>query len=519
MSTLKIIITYICFISSLSFGELINLEIGAKIEIYGEYYRNWLEPKDVNRIPEYALSGRSIGPNSTHSPIRTGKESTSTSFVEQRTRLHIKSTISNNIFAFFEFDSRNYWGEDFRAQDYLTGKDTKTYSSDNIDVFQAYIQSKDFLTIPGLTLTLGRQAIDFGSGWLVGSDPGPNPFAGVSFDAIRLNFNNETLSLDLFYSKLAENFAGLAQNDIDFGGVYLTIGSTPEKNTLDLYYFILRDDTNVESTNGDIIFESIEDILGRDKVQTTYIHTVGIRLFGKRGNLDYETELAYQLGNSDHLGLLFKPIDGIYGDSDAKWNLPAGHLEIGYTLSNLKSTPRVYIGGRYYGGKDNRSISLTHWIFGFGEGRASTSFNRLFTSYREDSFIDVSGMSNFWKIYSGFTITPIDPLNIGLDISHYEAVDPFDAPISISLHRVKIFPFGTMSFITEQNPKDIGWQLLIFANYAFTEELEIEIGWSHFFIGEGLAKGLFIDNYGTQFLATESRDGSNFFYWYINMEF
>ncbi len=128
-------------------------------------------------------------------------------------------------------------------------------------------------------------------------------------------------------------------------------------------------------------------------------------------------------------------------------------------------------------------------------------------------------MSNFWKIHSGFTITPREPLKIGLDISHYEAVDPFDAPVSISINGIKIFPFGPMSFITNQNPKNIGWQLSVFANYLFTEELEIEIGWSHFFIGEGLEKGLFVDNFGTQFVATESRDDSNFFYFYINMEF
>ncbi len=501
-----LIISFMCISS---YPELVSVEVGGKLEIYGLYYHGFVEPSDQERIPGWALPGRSIGPDGTYSIYRTGKGSTGTAYVEQRTRLHTRAVMTDNVFAFIEIDSIDTWGEDFRSPDYLTGRDNRSNSIDDIELFQAYIQCKDIGT-EGLTLTLGRQAIDLGSGWLVGSDPGPNPYVGLSFDVYML---------DVFYAKLLENMGSFNNDDVDFGGIYFTWKEIVEGSGLDLYYFLLRDNRKSEVTDGDIFLETFERILDRDNSSTTYIHTIGARFFGEYDKFDYEVEFAYQWGESSAFGNLFIPIGGIYGDSDADWALPAGRFEVGYTMSETKWTPRVYAGGCYYGADDNRSLSFIDWLTGMGVGKASPSFNRLFTATREDNFIDLSGMTNFWQLYSGVTASPVEKIEVGFEVAYLQAVSAFDRPYSLTVGDIEFYPLSPFPFFTKTNSKDLGWQTLLTLSYQYSEDLSFGAGWSHFFIGDGLAEGNFLDNYATSFISTSSNSDADFFYLTTTIEF
>ncbi|MCA1901284.1 MAG: alginate export family protein [Candidatus Hydrogenedens sp.] len=515
--------TLLCLIFTIPFTSIVNaeltsVEIGGKIEIYGLYYRQWIEPSDQVRIPSCALFGRSIGPEGTYSAYRSGEGSTGTSYVEQRTRLHTKATMTDNISVFFEVDSIDTWGEDFRSQQYLTGKDNRADSSDDIELFQAYIQAKDF-GINDLTFTVGRQAIDLGSGWLVGSDPGPNVFTGLSFDAIRLQYEKESWMLDVFYGKLFESMSSFNHDDIDFWSTYFTWKNIWEGTNIDFYYFLLRDNTNSEVTRDDFILEAIEGVLGRDNSDTTYIHTIGLRFYGSHEDWDYEMETAYQWGEGSAFGNLFVPIGGIYGDDDISWSLPAGHFEVGYTLSKIKWSPRVYLGGCYYDADDNRDVSFMDWFLNLDVSSASPSFNRLFSAYREENFIDISGMTNFWQVYSGVSVNPTEKVEVSFELSYLQTISPFDSPYSFSLGSYEFYPLGYLSFFTQENPKDLGWQTLLTLSYAYNEDLNFETGWSHFFVGDGIVKGAFLDNYGTSFISTMNDNDSDFFYIASTIEF
>lgn len=515
LSLICLILSFVCISS---YPELVSVEVGGKLEIYGLYYHGFVEPSDQERIPAWALPGRSIGPDGTFSTYRTGKGSTGSAYVEQRTRLHTRAVMTDNVSAFIEIDSIDTWGEDFRSQDYLTGKDGRGNTIDDVELFQAYIQCKDIGT-EGLTLTIGRQAIDLGSGWLVGSDPGPNPFVGLSFDAVRLQYEQEAYVVDLFGAKLLDNMGSFNHDDVDFGGVYFTWKEIVEGSGLDLCYFLLRDNRKSEVTDGDIFLETFERIFDRDNSSTTYIHTIGARFFGEYDKFDYEVEFAYQWGESSALGNLFIPVGGIYGDSDADWALPAGRFEVGYTLGETKWTPRFYVGGCYYGAEDNRSISFGDWLTDFSVGEASPSFNRLFTAIREDNFIDLSGMTNFWQIYSGITVSPIEKIEIGFELAYMQAVSSFDKPYSFTIGDIEFYPFSPFPFLTQTNSKDLGWQTLLTLTYQYSEDLSFGTGWSHFFIGDGLVEGNFLDNYATSYISTFNDDDSDFFYVSTTIEF
>ena len=508
----------LCFSYSV-FPELTNVEIGGKLEIYGATYFNWIEPSELERIPSSALVWRSIGPNGTYSPYRTGKGAEDCSFFEQRTRVHIKAGFTEDVIFFVEFDNYDVWGEDFRSQDYIPGIDRRSESIDDVEIFQSFIEINNLYGTSGLSLSIGRQTIDLGSGWLVGSDPGPDPFAGLSFDALRVKYTKEQFSLDVFYSKLWESFGSFNHDDIDFGRTYLTLNNVADFVNIDVYYFLLRDDRKLEATVGEIFRELFENLFDRDQVSTTYIHTLGLRLYGEHSGFDYDIEIAYQLGHGSHPGLLFIPVEGIYGDDEVQWSLPAGHFELGYTFSESKMQPRLYLGGSYYGGKDKRDISFEDWLFRISGGRASYSFNRLFSSYREDNFIDISAMTNFWKVYSGATCNVNESTELGIEVMYLQTVSPFDSPVSLDIGNQQVYIFGPLSFITRENSKDIGWQTLVYINYSLTEDFSIELGWAHFFVGDGLAEGSFIDSNGTDFISTKSTDDTDLVYFYSSIEF
>ena len=512
-----VLFTFLLVCDSLC-AELVSVEVGGKLEIYGLYYHNFIEPSNQERIPLNVLSGRSIGPDGTYSAYRTGKDATGSAYVEQRTRLHTRAVMTNDVSMFVEVDSVDGWGEDFRSQDYLTGKDSRSNSTDDIELFQAYIQCSN-IGIEDLTLTIGRQVIDLGSGWLVGSDPGPNPFMGLSFDAVRLQYDTEPYGIELFYAKLLESMRSFNHDDVDFGGIYFTWKEIFEGSSLDIYYFLLRDNRKNEVTQGDISVETFENILNRDDPSTTYIHTIGARFYGEYQSLNYELEFAYQWGESSAFGNLFIPVGGgIYGDDDADWSLPAGHFEVGYTFPEKKWAPGLYVGGCYYGAEDNRSLSFIDWLTKFGEGEASPSFNRLFTAYREDNFIDISAMTNFWQIYSGVSITPVEKIEVGFELCYMQAVSAFDRPYSVSIGSYEIYP-SPFPFITKKNSKDLGWQTLLSLSYQYSDDLNFSTGWSHFFVGKGLAEGAFLDNYGTSFISTANQDDTDYFYVSTTIEF
>lgn len=521
MRNLFIVTTLLISIPMIVFGELTSVELGGKIEIYGLYYHKFIEPSDAERIPPSVLRGRSIGPTGTVSIYRTGDGSTSTSYVEQRTRLHTRAQFTDNISAFIELDSIDHWGEDFRSKSYASGYDERSNSIDDVELFQAYVQLNDIYDVSGLKLTIGRQAIDLGSGWLVGSDPGPNPLVGLSFDAIRLQYEQEKYVLDLFYGKIFEGYGSINHDDIDFWSVYFTINELLEGANLDVYYFLLRDDTPIPEPEVDLPLAQrlIVDLFGVNDYDPTYIHTLGVRLFGEYRDFDYEFEVAYQWGKSSRLGSMFVPIGGKYGDMDADWSLPAGHFEVGYTWSEAKWTPRVYVGGCYYHGEDNRDVSFIDWLIEPIRGKASPSFNRLFTTYRHDSFIDLSGMSNFWKLNTGISVKPMEKIEVGLDVAYMEVVAPFDRPISVQIGDAIIYPLGYFPFITTESDSELGWQTLLSLSYNYSDDLTFSIGWSHFFIGKGLAQGAFLDNYGTAFVSTVNQTDADFFYFYTTLEF
>ncbi|MCC6794469.1 MAG: alginate export family protein [Candidatus Hydrogenedentes bacterium] len=542
-----------------AFGELQNVEIGGKIEIYGAWYSNAFEPSGgTERIPIFFLPNRPIGPYNTVSGFRTGDGGNNSSFWEQRTRLHVDADFTNEVKAFIELDSIDGWGQDFRS-DYRSGADFRANSNDDIEIYQAFINVDQIFGLPA-QLRIGRQELEFGSGWLMGSDPGPDPFVGMSFDALRLTVGDETMRVDAWMSKLAERGASEEDGDVDFYGVYgtWTLGDSnrgvlphsfqqmlfpmhmvygmydafmrngpfrgrtapaTENLQFEAYYMYLRDGGSLNDSNFPAPIEWMEDLVDVDDYDATQLHTAGGRGSGTWNGFDWEVEAAYQWGDADSTGFLFKPAGQVYGDDDAKWDSWAGHFEVGWT-SQLPWATRLYLGGAYYGGDDNRSISFLEWLNPFDRPDASVSFNRLFTSWREDAFIDGSGMSNFWKGYLGANAYPSERVELGLTLAYLEVLEAFDSPAAVTLGGWKVPLAPALPFWTEGGSKDLGWQTSLWATYAYTDNLTFEVGWSHWFVGDAIGEGVvFTDEYNLRNVGGRGDDDQDYVYFLTTIAF
>ncbi len=193
-----------------AYGEFQNVEVGGEVRIrYNHIINNyptpgsfalrwpslplvdWLGARPIGDMVSYIGSGgapASVRGNGLGilSPYAWDDNTNKFDFFEQRTRLNVKADFTNEVSAFIELDSYEWWGEDFRS-DWVTGVDRSANSIDDVEIFQAYVEASDMWGLP-LRARIGRQELSFGNEWLVGNkDFGPY-FVGLSFDALRLTY-------------------------------------------------------------------------------------------------------------------------------------------------------------------------------------------------------------------------------------------------------------------------------------------------------------------------------------------
>ncbi|MFP4500710.1 MAG: alginate export family protein [Candidatus Hydrogenedentota bacterium] len=489
-------------------AELQQVEVGGSVRIRGDYINNeFVSPLGSVEVRwgRPFVAGRPIGgpfnPD-VASIYDWDNRGNDLAIVEQRTRLHLKADFTDDVSSFIEFDSYDYWGEDFRSN-YVTGVDSRANSFDDVEVFQAYIDAKNVFDTP-IELRVGRQELNYGSGWLVGPRDNAFLFYGLSFDALRLRYAVDTFAVDAFWAKVAERFSDFGDDDIDFYGVYGSYTGL-EQWTFDAYWFLLRDDTPITTFLGGMPNPpgAVRDAGGYDE---THLHTLGLRAAGLVSAFDIDAEVAYQFGDADHIGSTFRPY-GI-GDDNAEFDSFALKLDAGYTF-DVKYRPRLFVGFRYYDGEDNRDISRRDF-FRRRSPQASISFNRLFSNDIATGFIDSNNdLSNAWYGRLGVMGHPTDKTWLMLAATYYETVDPFDRPNNRNI-------FGRLvpgrPYVTTTNDTELGWELTLFGTYQYSEDLIFEAGWTHLFVGDGLRQGHFSSWNGMVFNGGSDDDGADYAY-------
>jgi hypothetical protein len=486
-------------------AELQNVQVGGEIRIRANYYTNYtfdIAGQGVAQTPptlagtqiiwpNFFLPRRAIGSGPFNGAGITSafawddRNSNTLSFIEQRTRLNVKADFTNEVSAFIELDSYDIWGEDFRS-DYITGLDNRAATGDDVEIYQAYIEANEMFGFP-LRLRIGRQELSFGSEWLVGVNDTAAFYQGLSFDGIRLTYATDVFSVDAFAATLFESGINEQDGDVWMYGVYGSYLGL-EDITIDAYWIMVRDGRSLNDTNFIAPIEWLEDIFGLDDYDATTLHTVGLRGAGTIGAFDFEAEAAYQFGDADQVGFLFKPF--IYGDDGAEFEAWGANLELGYTF-DVMWTPRVYLGGAYFDGEDNRDITFIEWLNPFDRPEASVSFNRLFSNWEYSEFIENTDLSNAYVIRAGVSANPTESIEVLLAASYFNSLEEFDAPRYFTVGGFRIPLAPALSFWTQENDDHLGTEVGLYVTYNYSEDLSFEVGWAHLFVADGLKEGQF----------------------------
>lgn len=403
-----LVVALIATLGGFAYAELQNVEIGGNLRIRGNYFNLDDSPADM-------------------------------SFIEQRTRLNVKADFTQEVSAFIELDSYDVWGEDFRSW-YLCGNDFR--GTDNVDLYQAYIEARNMWDTQ-LTVRVGRQEIALGNQFLVGVNDASSLFYGLSFDALRMTFANDVVSIDAIAAKLSENYGDFGEDDVDFYALYGSyIGM--EDITLDAYWMYVRDD---------------EGFLGGMVGGTTVdLHTVGLRGAGVIGGFDFELEAAYQFGDVDDVPSAC-PLP--FGTADVDFDEFAVNAEAGYTF-DASMQPRIFARFAYFGGGEP---DCSTW-----SNDRTLPFNRLFSNIQYSEFLDDFTFAN-GQLSNVFVYT------LGIQALLTEALE-----MKLVGSYLEVDQVGCGNW-----DDTLGWEVGLYGEYYYSEDLVIRSGYSHFFGDDGLA--------------------------------
>ncbi len=425
-------------------AELQNVEIDGSLRIRGNFYHN-----DDNLL-------RNGGNDS--------------AFVEQRTRLGVKADFTDDVSTYVEFDSYNIWGDSFRSN-YITGIDGA--GAADIALYQAYIEVNNAYGLP-IRTRIGRQEVELGSEWLIGNNDTSSFYRGLSFDGVRTTYATDSFSVDLLSLKLGETGRDFGKGDVNLWGVYGSYLGL-EDWQFDLYWLYVQEKDVRFVGNGTGLAGAVAGgfLPALPVSDDTDMHTIGLRGAGTYGAFDLEAEVAYQFGqiNRPNRGFRF-----FNNNKDLDYDALAVNIEAGYTF-DMTWTPRVYLGAAYFEGGDSQDNSLRGRLF--GSNNNDLAFNRLFSNWEYSEFIENTSLSNSIIYRAGVSAMPTEKISLLLALSYFEADNAFDNTLG----------FGIFDFFNDNKSDTLGWELGLYADYQYSEDLVFRAGYAHFFGENGLDDG------------------------------
>jgi hypothetical protein len=351
-----------------------------------------------------------------------------------RTRINLSYSHEDFLKFFIQLqDSRLF---EFESQD----PSKRAPFEDELDLRQGYI----FIKKSSFSLKIGRQELSYGDERLVGGFNWSN--IARSFDAVKGSIFGDKFNLDLFFARVVkiENKKFNRWNEEDnFYGAYGTLKFFKFAD-IDLYYFF-------------------REILSEN--------TVGTRIKGKRGNLNYLLEFSYQFG----------------GKAPYSISAYALALILGYKF-NLPFSPYFEFELDYGSGDDNPNDSTLK------------TFDNLYpTNHKFYGYMDRASLKNLMNIKFRFSFKPLEKLFIQTDVHLLNINEPLDALYAANQKPIRIST-------QEEISKFVGINFDFISKFLLTENLKFLLGISHFYPGDYLKE-------------TGSADSGEFFYFQTILNF
>jgi hypothetical protein len=286
-----------------------------------------------------------------------------------------------------------------------------------------------------VSLRLGRQEFQFGSGRFVDVREGPN--VRRAFDGVSAIFDDGGWHATAFVTQPVLNQPQVLDDPTDtrttFWGVYATKQVSAIGSGFDLYYLGIN---NRQATF---------DRGTGDEMR----HTFGARAFGRRGNWDYDWELTYQAGS--FAGLRLRAF--------------AFGADTGYTFESVRFRPRVVLKTRVTSGDG-----------GPGSGTFGT-FNPLFPSgiYFGQAGIGLNGPSNLLRLGASLHGRLSDSVQFGIDYDWFWRNSLYDGVYGLAVNLLRTGQGNRDRYIGSQASASIVWHA--------TRHVDLSLAYAYFFVG------------------------------------
>jgi hypothetical protein len=269
-----------------AYAETQNVKVSGSIDAYAFYRSNYDLSKDDRATgPAGGVTAGAPG-NNVH-------KSDADEYWMGITQIEVSADLTDNVSTVVNLINQRDWN----ASQFDTAASTgNTGAEFDITLDLAYVQMKEIFYSP-LTLTVGRQDIWFGRGFIIGNnnrawDPqatiAANEYsATTAFDAVRATLDFAPWTIDAIYSKIDENSHD-PEDDIDLYGVNVNYRFAEYNAVAEAYWFTEYDRGTLAVLNA----------ATTGATQSNDTNTLGARVqFDPISQITLGGELAYQFGD------------------------------------------------------------------------------------------------------------------------------------------------------------------------------------------------------------------------------
>jgi len=406
-----------------------NVRVGGDIEVKGIYQRAY----DIyNEIEAFGFTVYENDPV-VHD------------YLAEITRLYVDASLTDNVSAYVRVLSERDW-------------DTLTAVSDDVNIDLAYLTLSEMYGYP-FSLTIGRQELKYGEGFLVGDGVRVSEFtyqydARKAFDAIKAVWDYEPHQLDLFVAKITEG----SNFDPVFGGA-------PVDSDEDLYGINWNYDGGMYGLwDLGLFYDSSNIVVASDNENRTW--ALSLRGEGTIPQIDVGTlalkgEVVREWGTVE---------GGLTPTGDIEvldaW---AGYLEGEYTFDNVYA-PYLGLGFIYMSGDDDDSDPIEQFNPLFEDEKYGEIAEVVYGLYYMTGDTMITN-ANIWKLSAG--VNPTE--NTSLDLTYY------------SLYAAQ--PVFAYTGDPEDQSKHIGSEYDLTFTYNYSEDVTFGLMYGMFLPGKFFKQG------------------------------
>ncbi len=270
-------------------AETQNVKVSGSIDSYAFYRNNYdlLDNNDASVQPFGATVAGGGIPGQSHTSS-AGQRSDSDNYFRTNTQVEVSADLTDNVSTVINLVNQRDWNTDTLA---ASGAVASAAANEfDIELDLAYVQMKEIFYSP-LTLTMGRQDLWFGRGFVIGNNntawdqqaitQADEYSVTTAFDALRATLDFNPWTIDFVYSKIDENSPN-PENDIDLYIVNVNY-KFAEYNAVAEGYYVGNYDRGFLATAADTFINSTDTFGGRVQFDPISQMTLG-------------AELAYQGG-------------------------------------------------------------------------------------------------------------------------------------------------------------------------------------------------------------------------------